>query len=105
MTDAATIGDLLERRIERDEREDEAGDALYASGTPERRYDAARLRTDARKTGNFLRQLGVGSGRTVAIADVRTPESILTLFGAALLVPRPASSPPMVPKPTVLTTR
>ena len=80
----ATLGDLLDRRVDRDEDENERA-ALRASGTPERRYDATRLRIDARKTGNFLRQLGVGPGRTVAIADVPTPESVLTLFGAALL--------------------
>lgn len=82
--DSRTLGGLLDRRAERDGKE-ETGDALRASGDPERRYDASRLRTDARKTGNFLRQLGVGPGRTVAIGDVPVPESVLALFGAALL--------------------
>ena len=107
-----TLGDLLERRADgeatagdgeatTDEGEAESeregkrkggrsnlrteATALRAPGDPERRYDAARLLTDARKTGNFLRQLGVGPGRTVAVADTLTPESVLTLFGAALL--------------------
>lgn len=86
--DADTLGGLLERRVTNDEEEEtatEGTDALRAPGEPERRYDASRLLTDARKTGNFLRQLGVGPGRAVVIADVPVPESALTLFGATLL--------------------
>jgi hypothetical protein len=82
---ADTLGGLLERRAERDGKADDGADVLSAPGDPERRYDAPRLLTDARKTGNFCRQLGVGPGRTVAIADLPTPESVLALFGAALL--------------------
>jgi non-ribosomal peptide synthetase component F len=82
---ATTLGDLLEERAAADGDLDDPGAALRAPGDPERCYDAARLLADARKTGNFLRQLGVGPGRTVAIADRPRPESILSLFGTALL--------------------
>ncbi|PSP75788.1 hypothetical protein BRC86_02850 [Halobacteriales archaeon QS_3_64_16] len=80
-----TLGDLLEHRAAADEDLGDPVDALRAPGDPERRYDAARLLADAQRTGNFLRQLGVGPGRTIAIADRPTPESILSLFGTALL--------------------
>jgi hypothetical protein len=87
-TEARSLGALLERRADREEATAESengGDALRASGDPERRYSASRLLTDARKTGNFLRQFGVGPGRTVAIADRPVPESVLALFGTGLL--------------------
>jgi non-ribosomal peptide synthetase component F len=83
--DATTIGGLLEHRAAADEDLDDPVEALRTPGEPERRYDAARLLADAQKTGNFLRQLGVGPGRTIAIADRPTPESVLSLFGTALL--------------------
>ncbi len=56
-----------------------------ASSGPDREYDYRRLRTDAQKTGNFLRHLGVAAGRTVAIAPERAPEPVLAALGTALL--------------------
>lgn len=79
MADATTLGTLLEYRTESE------GDALRAPGDPDRSYDGRALLTSARKTGNFLRHLGVVPGRTVAVADVPVPESLLSLFGTALL--------------------
>jgi hypothetical protein len=83
--DHPTLGALLEARASADEEVAAGTLALRAPSDPERQYDAGRLLTDARKTGNFLRQLGVAPGRVVAIADRQAPESVLSLFGTALL--------------------
>ena len=51
----------------------------------DREYDYRRFCTTAWKVGNFLTHLGVGGGRTVAVADDPTPEPVLALYGAGLL--------------------
>ena len=50
-----------------------------------RLYDYRRFCTNAWKVGNFLRHLGVRGGDGVAVADDPSPETVLTLYGAALL--------------------
>ena len=73
-----TLTDLLAR----DRRSDRP--ALSAPGDPAREYDYRRLRTDARRTGNFLSHLGVRTGRAVGIVGV-APEVVLAFLGTALL--------------------
>jgi acyl-CoA synthetase (AMP-forming)/AMP-acid ligase II len=72
------LGDLVARSRRSD------APALLAPALG-RTYDYRRLCTNAWKVGNFLRHLGVRSGRTVALADDPAPEPVLSLFGGALL--------------------
>ncbi|WP_254543393.1 AMP-binding protein [Halomarina pelagica] len=72
------LGDLLAR-----ERRSDAP-ALLAPALG-RAYDYHRLCTNAWKTGNFLRLLGVREGATVAVGDDPTPEAVLAFLGAGLL--------------------
>ncbi|MFC7155547.1 hypothetical protein ACFQPA_08760 [Halomarina halobia] len=72
------LGDLLAR-----ERRSDAP-ALLAPALG-REYDYHRLCTNAWKTGNFLRLLGVREGTTVAVGDDPTPEAVLAFLGAGLL--------------------
>ena len=76
--DADALGDI----VGRDRRSTEP--ALRAPGAG-RLYDYRRFCTNAWKVGNFLRHLGVRGGDGVAIADDPSPETVLTLYGAALL--------------------
>jgi hypothetical protein len=71
-----TLGDA----VTRDRRSD--APALRAGG---RAYDYRRFCTTAWKTGNLLRNEGVRSGMTVAVADDPAPEAVLSFYGAALL--------------------
>jgi hypothetical protein len=71
-----TLGDAVTR--------DRRSDAL-ALRAGEREYDYRRFCTTAWKTGNLLRNEGVRSGMTVAVADDPTPEAVLGFYGAALL--------------------
>ncbi len=71
-----TLGDA----VTRDRRSD--APALRAGA---RAYDYRRFCTTAWKTGNLLRNEGVRSGMTVAIADDPAPEAVLGFYGAALL--------------------
>jgi hypothetical protein len=48
-------------------------------------YDYRRFCTTAWKVGNLLRNEGVRSGMTVAVADDHTPQTVLSFYGAALL--------------------
>lgn len=48
-------------------------------------YTAHKFCTDAWKTASLFRYHGVGPGRPVAIADEARPQTLLALFGAALL--------------------
>lgn len=50
-----------------------------------RAYDYRRFCTTAWKVGNFLRNEGVRAGMDVAVAAGPVPESVLGLYGAALL--------------------
>jgi acyl-CoA synthetase (AMP-forming)/AMP-acid ligase II len=50
-----------------------------------REYDYRRFCTTAWKTGNLLRNEGVRSGTSVAVADDPAPEAVLSFYGAALL--------------------
>jgi len=72
------LGDLVARERR------SASPALRAPASG-REYDYRRLCTNAWKTGNFLRHLGVRPGRGVAVAADPTPEPVLALFGAALV--------------------
>lgn len=47
--------------------------------------DYRRFCTTAWKASNYLRHLGVGGGRGVAVLADRSPPPLLTFFGAALL--------------------
>lgn len=66
--------------VARDRRSDRA--ALY---TPDRAMDYRRVCTTAWKASNYLRHLGVGDARGVAVLVDRSPPPLLTFFGAALL--------------------
>lgn len=73
------LGDLVAR-----ERRSDA----VALRAPDRRatdIDYRRFCTNAWKTGNFLSHVGVRRGRTVAVDPTPTPETLCSLFGAALL--------------------
>ncbi|MFC6836467.1 AMP-binding protein [Halomarina ordinaria] len=72
------LGDLLAR-----ERRSDAP-ALLAPAL-DRAYDYHRLLTNAWKTGNFLRHLGVREGTVVAVVADPVPEAVLSVHGAALL--------------------
>ncbi len=74
--------DVLGDVIGRERRSDDPALSAPATG---RRYDYRRFCTSAWKTGNFLRHLGIRSGVGVAIADDPVPETVLTLYGTALL--------------------
>jgi hypothetical protein len=78
-----TLADLSVR--DADATGDPDATALRSAGDPGREYDYRRLRTDARKTGNFLAHRGVRAGRTLAVADEPVPEVVLSFLGAALL--------------------
>jgi hypothetical protein len=71
---------VLGEAVSRDRRSD--APALRATG---REYDYRRFCTTAWKTGNLLRNEGVRSGMSVAIADDPAPEAVLAFYGAALL--------------------
>ena len=71
-----TLGDA----VTRDRRSD--APALRAGS---REYDYRRFWTTAWTTGNLLRNEGVRSGMTVAVADDPSPEAVLSFYGAALL--------------------
>ncbi|MEF8840041.1 MAG: hypothetical protein V5A62_00240 [Haloarculaceae archaeon] len=71
---------MLGDAVTRDRRSD--APALRASG---REYDYRRFCTTAWKTGNLLRNEGVRSGMSVAVADDPAPEAVLSFYGAALL--------------------
>jgi hypothetical protein len=73
---ARTLGDA----VTRDRRSD--APALRAGG---RAYDYRRFCTTAWKVGNLLRNEGVRSDMTVAVADDPAPEAVLSFYGAALL--------------------
>lgn len=73
---ARTLGEC----VSRDRRSD--APALRAGA---REYDYRRFCTTAWKTGNLLRNEGVRSGMTVAVADDPAPEAVLSFYGAALL--------------------
>jgi hypothetical protein len=74
----------------------------------DRSYDYRRFCTTAWKVGNLLRHHGVRRGAGVAIADDPSPESVLTLYGAACLGavarfgrrPPPADAPKAVVAPS-----
>jgi len=70
------LGDL----VARDRRAEAPALRVPAAG---RTDDYRRFCTTAWKAGNFLRQVGVSRGATVAVADDRAPEAVLTLYGAA----------------------
>lgn len=74
--------DVLGDAIGRERRSNAPALSAPATG---RQYDYRRFCTSAWKTGNFLRHLGVRSGVGVAIDDDPVPETVLTLYGAALL--------------------
>ena len=74
--------DVLGDAITRDRRSEKAALSVPALG---RQYDYRRFCTNAWKTGNFLRHLGVRGGASAAIADDPAPEPILTFYGAAAL--------------------
>ena len=74
--DIRVLGDV----VSRDRRS--GATALRAAG---REYDYRRFCTTAWKTGNLLRNEGVRSGMTVAVADDPAPEAVLACYGAALL--------------------
>ena len=87
--------DTLRGLLARERRNDRP--ALRAPGDPKRTYDYRRLLTDAWKTGNFLAHRGVRHGRTVGIVEV-SPESILTVLGAASLGATARFDPPEAPE-------
>lgn len=73
------LGDLVAR--------ERRSDAI-ALRAPDRRatdIDYRRLCTNVWKTGNFLSHVGVRRGRTVAVDPAPTPETLCSLFGAAML--------------------
>ncbi|MWG35635.1 hypothetical protein [Halomarina oriensis] len=72
------LGDLVARPRRSDDR------ALVVPSLG-RTYDYRRFCTTAWKVGNFLRHLGVRSGRGVALVGVDAPEPVLSFYGAALL--------------------
>jgi hypothetical protein len=74
--------DVLGDVIARDRRSERPALAVPAVG---RRYDYRRFCTNAWKTGNFLRHLGVRGGAVVAVADDPLPEPIVTFLGAGAL--------------------
>jgi len=53
--------------------------------TADREMDYRRFCTTAWKTSNYLRHLGVGGGRGVAVLADRSAPALLTFLGAALL--------------------
>lgn len=69
--------------VARDRRSD--AEALVASPGRRQVYTYHRFCTTAWRTGNFLRHLGVREGTRVAIADEPAAETVLALFGTALL--------------------
>lgn len=71
------LGDLLDPDAERP--------AVASPARASRPISLGEFTRTARKTGNYLRHLGVGRGVTVAVADDRAPEPLYALFGAALL--------------------
>lgn len=66
--------------VARDRRSDRP--ALY---TPDREMDYRRFCTTAWKASNYLRHLGVGDARGVAVLADASPPPLLTFVGAALL--------------------
>ncbi|MFC7045079.1 AMP-binding protein [Halobacteriaceae archaeon GCM10025711] len=77
--------DVLGDLVSRDHATGDDRLALRAPGAPPRSYSYREFGTTARKTGNFLRHLGVREGAVVGVTDDATPESLLSLFGVALL--------------------
>jgi hypothetical protein len=65
-------------------RERRSADPALRDARSGRAYDYRRFCTTAWKAGNFLRHLGVRSGRRVGVAG-DAPEAVLTCYGAALL--------------------
>jgi hypothetical protein len=59
--------------------------ALRSAGDPGREYDYRRLRTDARKTGNFFAHKGIRHGRSLGVAADPVPEAVLSVLAAGLL--------------------
>jgi len=76
-----TLGDL----VARDRTRALDGVALRTRGDRDREYDYRRFGATARRTGNYLRLLGVRPGVTVAVADDSAPEALFALLGTALL--------------------
>ncbi|MFB6170571.1 MAG: hypothetical protein ABEJ06_05425 [Haloarculaceae archaeon] len=74
--------DVLDDFVARERRSDDAALLAAASG---REYDYRRFCTSAWKVGNFLSQLGVRAGTTVAVAPELAPEPVLAFYGAATL--------------------
>lgn len=74
--------DVLGDAISRDRRSSATALRVPTLG---RDYDYRRFCTNAWKVGNFLRHHGVRGGATVAIADDPVPETVLSMYGAALL--------------------
>ncbi|WP_121821929.1 acyl-CoA synthetase family protein [Halostella salina] len=72
-----TVDDLVAR-----DRRSEATALSVAGGAT---YDYHRFLTTAWKTGNFLRHHGVREGATVAAADDRASQPLLTFLGTAML--------------------
>ena len=73
--------ETLDRVVARERRSDATALAVADGPT----YDYHRFCTTAWKTGNFLRHQGVRDGVVVGVADDRTTQPLLTLFGTALL--------------------
>lgn len=81
------LGDLVARARRTDET------ALVVPAL-DRAYDYRRFCTTAWKVGNFLRHLGVRSGRGVALVGVDAPEPVLSFYGSALLGAPVSFDPP-----------
>jgi non-ribosomal peptide synthetase component F len=77
----ATLADLATRSPDRHPE----ATALRSAGDPGREYDYRRLRTDARKTGNFFAHKGIRHGRTLGVAADPVPETVLSVLAAGLL--------------------
>lgn len=74
--------DVLGALVARSRRSDDPALLVPTLG---RTYDYRRFCTNAWKVGNFLRHLGVRAGRGVALVGDGRPETVLSLYGAALL--------------------
>ena len=81
------LGDLVARPRRSD-------DAALLAPAVDRTYDYHRFCTTAWKVGNFLRHLGVRTGRGVALVGEDRPEAVLSLYGAALLGATVSFDPP-----------
>ena len=81
------LGDLVARSRR-------SGDAALLAPALGRTYDYRRLCTNAWKVGNYLRHLGVRTGRGVALVGDDRPEVVLSLYGAALLGATVSVDPP-----------